>query len=287
MPALGKLVPMPTEQSSASGKILVSRGPVSRITLNNPSKRNSLDAEMAVAISAELDAIAKDPSARVLVITGSGEQAFCSGYDIAAIPAGPGRPTPGDSHGVKKDGDIEANELLRMLDHLEEFPLPTVALLNGHAYGAGAELSVTCDFRIAAGHGKFAMPPARLGICYHPKGIRKYLDLIGAGATRMLFLAGEPVAMDEALRLGLVNRVVELPELGKAGTELADRLAANAPLAVKGMKKTIRYLLEGSPMSPEREQELKRLRIACFLSNDLREGQKAFMEKRTPRFEGR
>jgi len=224
----------------------------------------------------------------VVVFRGSGEQAFCSGYDISAIPAGRDLPRPGDSHGVKSDSnDIEANELLRMLDQLEEFPLPTVALLNGHAYGAGAELTVTCDFRIAAPHGKFSMPPARLGICYHPRGLKKFLDLIGAGATRMLFLAGEPVSMDDAFRLGLVNNVVQAGELDRVGDELAERLAQNAPLAVKGMKKTIRYLLDEVPLSAGREKELKALRIACFLSQDLREGQRAFMEKRAPKFEGR
>ncbi len=275
-------------ETHANGKIHFARGPVSRIVLNNPAKRNSLDAEMAVAISGLLAEIEKDSSARVVVFRGSGEQAFCSGYDIASIPAGGNVPRPGDSHGVKKDSnDIEANDLLRMLDLLEEFPLPTVALVNGHAYGAGGELAVTCDFRIAASHGKYSMPPARLGICYHPRGLKKFLDLIGAGATRMLFLAGEPVSMDEAHRLGLVNRVVKTEELDKAGDELAERLAQNAPLAVKGMKRTIRYLLEEVPLSAEREKELKALRIACFLSKDLKEGQRAFMEKRTPKFEGR
>ncbi len=275
-------------ESAASGKIQYKLGPVSRIVINNPSKRNSLDAEIAVAVSDLLKRIEADPASRVVVFRGAGDQAFCSGYDITAIPAGRALPKPGDSHGIRKaDDDIEANELLDMLNQLEEFPLPTIAAMNGHAFGAGAELTVTCDFRIAANQGKFAMPPAKLGICYHPRGLKKYLDLIGAGATRMLFLAGDAVSMDEAYRLGLVHQIVPPAELDPAVDGLAQRVAANAPLAVRGMKRTIRYLLEELPLSPEREKELKRIRIACFLSDDLKEGQRAFLEKRTPRFEGK
>ncbi|MCW5830629.1 MAG: enoyl-CoA hydratase/isomerase family protein [Deltaproteobacteria bacterium] len=273
-------------QSLASGKVLVETGPVTRIQLTNPAKRNSLDAEMAVAVSKVLDDVQKNNDVRVVIFRGAGDEAFCSGYDIAAIPTGGAR--PGDSHGVRKDSnDIEANELLRMLDRVEEFPLPTVAILNGHAYGAGAELAVTCDFRLAASHGKFSMPPARLGICYHPRGIKKFIDLIGAGATRMLFLAGEPVTMEEALRLGLVSRIADRSNLDAAAETLIQRIAANAPLAVRGMKKTIRYLLDAPPLDAAREQELKQIRIACFLSEDLREGQRAFIEKRQPVFQGK
>jgi len=275
-------------ESAASGKIQYELGPVSRIVINNPSKRNSLDAEIAVAVSDLLKRIENDPASRVLVFRGAGDQAFCSGYDITAIPAGRTMPRPGDSHGMRKtDDDIEANELLDMLNRLEEFPIPTIAAMNGHAYGAGAELTVTCDFRIAVNRGKFAMPPAKLGICYHPRGLKKYLDLIGAGATKLLFLAGDAVSMEEAFRLGLVQQIVPPAEFDAAVDGLATRVAANAPLAVRGMKRTIRYLLEELPLSPEREKELKRIRIACFLSDDLKEGQRAFLEKRTPRFEGK
>ncbi|HEX6619095.1 MAG TPA: enoyl-CoA hydratase-related protein [Solirubrobacteraceae bacterium] len=260
-----------------AGELLLDRPAdgVLRLTISNPAKRNALDHPILDAIVAVLD---DTGDARAVLLTGA-EGMFSSGYDIGDIP-----------------GDVFAEEAERLvahpfaeaLDALEGCEVPTVAALPGHTIGGGLELAVACDLRVAADGILLGMPPAKLGLVYSHTGLRRFLETIGAPRTRELFLTGRNVDARTALGWGLVNQVVGVSELDGAALDLAQDLAANAPLSVRGNKRAIRALLaaEGQ-LDPEVERELIELREASFLSEDLREGVRAFAQKRPARWKGR
>ena len=260
-----------------AGELLLDRPAdgVLRLTISNPAKRNALDHPILDAIAAVLDDIG---DARVVLLTGT-EGMFSSGYDIGDIP-----------------GDVFAEEAERLVAHpfaaaleaLEACEVPTVAALPGHTIGGGLELALACDLRVAADGILLGMPPAKLGLVYSHTGLRRFLDAIGAPRTRELFLTARNVDARTALDWGLVNQVVGVSELDSAALDLAQDIAANAPLSVRGNKRAIRELLaaEGQ-LDPEVERDLIELREASFQSEDLREGVRAFGQKRPARWKGR
>ena len=172
-------------------------------------------------------------------------------------------------------------------DALEAFPLPTLAALPGHTIGGGLELALACDLRVAAEGIQLGMPPAKLGLVYSHTGVRRFIDAVGAARTRELFLLGRYIDAPTALQWGLVNRVAPAPELEPVSLELALELAGNAPLAQAGNKRVIAALLEAEGKLPEQvTQQLIELRRASFASEDMREGVRAFAEKRPARWRG-
>jgi enoyl-CoA hydratase/carnithine racemase len=260
-----------------AGELLLDRPAdgVLRLTISNPAKRNALDQPILDAIAAVLRDLG---TARTVVLTGA-EGMFSSGYDIGDIPE-----------------DVFAEEAERLVAHpftaaveaLEDCAIPTVAALPGHTIGGGLELALACDLRVAADGISLGMPPAKLGLVYSHTGLRRFLDAIGAPRTRELFLTARNVDARTALTWGLVNQVVGASDLEGAALDLAQDLAANAPLSVRGNKRVIRELLaaEGR-LDPEVERELIELREASFRSDDMREGVRAFGQKRPARWKGR
>jgi enoyl-CoA hydratase len=252
------------------------RGAIRILTLDNPQKRNALDFASLSELR-DACAVAAQDGVRCLVFRGEGDKAFCSGFDIAAIPTGP------------QEGDRPDLAVERTMEAVEAVPCPTVAFLNGAAFGAGGELAVTCDLRVARPGVSIGMPPAKLGVVYPPGGLRRFLSLVGPARTRELFFTGRSVDADEALAIGLVDRVVPHDAAEAAVLALAEEIARNAPLAVQGMKRIVR-LLESSAergfTGAERE-EVAALRRRAFESDDVAEGRAAFLEKRPPRFTGR
>ncbi len=251
-------------------------GPVRLVTLDNPQKRNALDFGSLAELSAAC-AAASDDGVRCLVVRGAGDKAFCSGFDIAAIPVGP------------TDGDRPDLAVERTMEAVEAVPCPTIAFLNGSAFGAGAELAATCDLRVAGPGVAIGMPPAKLGVVYAPAGLRRFLHLVGPSRAREMFFTGRPVDAGEALAIGLVDRVVPADEAEEATLALAEEIARNAPLAVQGMKRILRLLDAAAErgFTDEEREEISRLRRRAFASDDVREGRQAFLEKRPPRFRGR
>ena len=163
-----------------------------------------------------------------------------------------------------------------------------MAALTGHTIGGGLELALVCDLRVAHDGIVLGMPPAKLGLVYSHTGLRRFIDAIGVPRTRELFLLGRNVDARTALGWGLVNRVVPESQLEETALDLATELAGNAPLSLHGNKRVIRELLRAeSQLDPDVERELIALREACFRSEDLREGVRAFGEKRRPRWRGR
>lgn len=241
-------------------------GPVATITLDRPAKRNALEVADLEAFAAALVEAHAAPAVRVLVLTGRGDRAFCSGVSL------------GDVAGQ----DWSDNPLTALCDGLEQFPWPTICALNGGVYGGGAEIALACDFRIGV-HGMACfVPPARLGIHYEPAGIARDMRRLGPQVTRRMFLAVETFDAEALLGCGFLDRLVPAAELVAETRGLADRLSALAPLAVRGMKQTINELAEN-----RLDMDAARARIAeAWASDDLREGLAAMREKRAPVFRG-
>jgi enoyl-CoA hydratase/carnithine racemase len=248
---------------------------VLRLTISNPAKRNALDHPILDAIAAVLDDIG---DARAVLLTGAGGM-FSSGYDIGEIP---------DDVFAEEAERLVAHPFASALGALEDCEVPTIAALPGHTIGGGLELALACDLRVAADGILLGMPPAKLGLVYSHTGLRRFLEAIGGPRTRELFLTARNVDARTALDWGLVNRVVGVSELDGAALDLAQDLAANAPLSVRGNKRAIRELLAAErQLDPEVERELIELREASFQSEDLREGVRAFGQKRPARWKGR
>jgi enoyl-CoA hydratase/carnithine racemase len=265
----------------ADGKLLIDEPAdgVVRLTISNPAKRNALDHPILDAISDTLAELsAPDSAARCVMITGA-HGMFSAGYDIGEIP---------EEEFEERAERLVAHPFTQAIDALEAFPRPTLAVLPGHTIGGGLELALACDLRAAQDSIKLGMPPAKLGLVYSHTGLRRFIDAIGAARTRELFLLGSYIDAPTALAWGLVSRIAPAPELDALGLELAAELAGNAPLSQTGNKRVIAALLEAEgELAPEVEEELIELRRASFASQDMREGMRAFAERRAPRWSGR
>ena len=270
-----------TPQELAGGKLLLDEpaAAVVRLTISNPAKRNALDHPILDAVTATLERLALQADATRCVIVTGAHGMFSAGYDIGEIP---------DEEFEERAERLVARPFTQAIDALEAFPMPTLAALGGHTIGGGLELALACDLRVAAAGVKLGMPPAKLGLVYSHTGLRRFIDAIGAPRTRELFLLGRNIDADTALAWGLVNRVSPEPELQDVALELAAEMAAHAPLAQLGNKRVIGELLRaGAQLDAELEQELIELRRASFSSQDMREGVRAFGERRAPRWQGR
>jgi enoyl-CoA hydratase/carnithine racemase len=262
----------------AEGKLLVDEPAegVVRLTISNQEKRNALDHPILDAITATLTELA-DPKgrARCVVVTGA-HGMFSAGYDIGEIP---------DAEFEEQAEQLVAYPFTEAIDALEAFPWPTVAALPGHTIGGGLELALACDLRVAKDGIKLGMPPAKLGLVYSHTGLRRFIDAIGAARTRELFLLARYVDAKTALSWGLVNRVASEVDLEQQTLELAGELAGNAPLSQLGNKRVIAALLSAEgELDEDVERELIELRRDSFASEDIREGMRAFAEKRAPRW---
>jgi enoyl-CoA hydratase/carnithine racemase len=264
----------------ADGKLLLDEPApgVARLTISNPAKRNALDHPILDAISATLAELsAADSPARCVMVTGA-HGMFSAGYDIGEIP---------DEEFEERAERLVAHPFTLAIDALEAFPYPTLAALPGHTIGGGLELALACDLRVAQDGIKLGMPPAKLGLVYSHTGLRRFIDAIGAARTRELFLVGRYIDAATALEWGLVNRVAGAEQLEHVALELAGELAGNAPLSQTGNKRVIAALLRAEGALPaDVEEELIELRRASFASQDLREGMRAFAERRAARWRG-
>jgi enoyl-CoA hydratase/carnithine racemase len=284
----------------ADGKLVIDEptDAVVRLTISNPAKRNALDHPMLDAIAATLAELASgslggrpgkpregsaagvaaaESGARCVVITGA-HGMFSAGYDIGEIP---------DEEFEQRAERLVAHPFTEAIDALEAFPYPTLAVLPGHTIGGGLEVALACDLRLAQADIRLGMPPAKLGLVYSHTGLRRFIDTIGAARTRELFLLGDYIDAATALDWGLVNRVAPARSLGRLALELAAELAGNAPLAQRGNKRVIAALLSAEgELAEEVEDELIELRRASFASQDMREGMRAFADKRPPRWRG-
>ncbi len=250
---------------------------VARLTISNPAKRNALDHEILDAITATVPQLDSGIDVRCLVITGA-DPVFSAGYDIGGIP----------DESFSEDAEaLVAHPFPAALETLDAFPWPTLAALNGHCLGGALELAITCDLRIASDAAKFGMPPAKLGLIYGHTGLERFIETIGAPRTRELFFTGQNLTATRADAINLVNRLAAPGELEAESVELAATIAANAPLSMRGNKRVIRTLIENPVLDEDQVRELVELRESCFVSEDFKEGIRAFGEKRPARWSGR
>ena len=253
--------------------LLERRGPVALVTVNRPQKMNALTVRTRAELVEVFTELGADSAMRVIVITGAGDKAFVAGADISEFAG----QTAVDQRLV-----MRAN---RGFDAMESCPRPVIAMINGYALGGGCELALACDIRIASANAKFGQPEIRLGLIPGGGGTQRLTRLVGEGRAMELILTGDTISADEALRIGLVNRVCPPEELEATTMALAGRIAEMSPailaLAKQSVKNAARLNLAAGL---DAEIDLFSL---CFATADKEEGVRAFLEKRKPAFTGR
>lgn len=253
---------------------ITDQGAVRRITVNRPDKLNALNAATLDALAQAFEAAAQDPAVRVVVLTGAGPKAFVAGADIAEMADL--RATEG------RDFSLRGQRLMR---RIETMPKPVIAMINGFALGGGLELAMACHLRIAADTAKLGQPEVNLGLIPGFGGSQRLLRLAGRAATLELCLLGAPIAAERALQLGIVNRVVATTELEAETAKLAGQLATSAPLALRG---TLDVVNVGGECGIEEGLQYESAQFGLmFATDDMREGTRAFLERRKPEFNGR
>jgi enoyl-CoA hydratase/carnithine racemase len=263
--------------AEAEGRIIAERtGPVARLVIDNPARRNAIDLAMWRQASDLLDEMAQAPEVRVLVVEGRGGKAFASGADISKFER-----ERGTAEAVEEYNETAAGAYRR----LKRFPKPTVASIGGFCIGGGLALALCCDIRICGEDSRFAVPAAKLGLGYGIEGQRNLTEAVGAAVAADLLFSGRQVDAAEALALGLVNRVV--PAAGRAAevAAYAATIAANAPMTL-ALAKACKLALTPA-VDAEEEKRLREMVRACYASADYKEGRRAFLEKRAPVFSGR
>jgi len=248
------------------------------LTLNRPEKRNSLSPELVQLLLQTLRELAADASIRSVIIRGAGSSAFCAGYDIRSLPTG----SESNVHeNLDKVSPVES-----LFQAVINFPYPVIAMVGGAAFGAGCELAICCDIRIGTDEARMGMPPAKLGLVYPWTGLQRFVQTIGVQSTRQMFFTGRTYQGMQLKELGLLDHIVAKNELESCACRMAAEIAANAPLAVKGIKRVINLLLQSTSLQESALREAETIVKSAFSSEDLKEGQRAFLEKRKPNFQG-
>jgi enoyl-CoA hydratase/carnithine racemase len=246
------------------------------LTIDRPEARNAFDGPLLDAWCARLAELAAR-SPRAVVVTGAGDL-FCAGYDVREI----------DPH---QDPDLPHPDqrFERAIRALADLPCPTVAAVNGDAFGGGTDLALSCDLCVAGPDARFAMTPCRLGLVYSTSGVARLAARLGPPLTRKLLLTALPLDAAELELAGALVRAASRSAVVPRALELAARVASNAPLAVQGTRATLAALEAGpaASVAGATQQLLRELRRRALASDDLREGLAAFFEKRPPRFTGR
>jgi enoyl-CoA hydratase/carnithine racemase len=247
---------------------------IARITFNRPNVLNALNPKTIDEFGDCLNAARRDDSVRVLILTGAGEKAFVAGADINDLA----KHTAVDG----KEHSVHSQEILHRLETMGK---PSIAAINGFALGGGCEVALGCTIRIASRNAKIGQPEVKLGIIPGFGGSQRLPRLCGKGMAHELILTGEMITAEEALRIGLVNRVVELADLIPTAESIAKKIAANAPLAVKYAMEAIEH---GMEMTQEEGLFLESALFGlCCATEDMHEGTRAFIEKRPAKFQGR
>lgn len=248
-------------------------GGIALVALNRPEARNALNRQLLAALMETLEHLAHEPDLRALILSGAAGRAFCAGADLK------------ERRQMSPDectGHTEAIALVA--DALAQFPVPTIAAVNGFALAGGAELAIACDLRVASATAVFGFPEVKIGIFPGAGGVLRLPRLVGVGAARDLLFTGRLVGADEALRMGLVDRVAPAPDCTADAMTIGRTIAESAPLAIRALK---RALIESTGMPDLAATDIIRQhRRGLDHTRDYAEGLAAFAERRTPHFQG-
>jgi enoyl-CoA hydratase len=263
-----------TDAEKGNVEIVRRPGGIGTIVINRPEKLNALDGDTLRALAAALAELAADADLRVLLITGSGEKAFSAGADIAAMAAMPA----GGGHEYARLGHA-------VMAAVEAFPVPVLGVVNGVALGGGLELALACDLLIASSRARLGQPEINLGLIPGFGGTQRLVKRVGLTRARELIYLGQTIGAEDALRMGLVTRVVQPETLPAEAQDLAEELARKAPLALRQAKRATAVAAETDTGTGCR-YEIEAFAVT-FASEDRVEGLRAFLDKRNPAWRGR
>src|SRR5580765_6676027 len=264
------------DQPITSKMLAEKDGAIGRLIFNNPARHNAVSLEMWQAVGQIMEDFDNDDAVRVIVVTGAGGKAFVSGADISEF-----KEKRANEQAAAEYSKVSEAARLRLQNTLK----PTIAMIRGYCIGGGLATALNCDIRIAADGSRFGIPAAKLGLGYAYEGINKLVGVDGPAYAREIFYTARQFTAEEALQMGLINRLVPADELEGYVKNYCDMIAGNAPLTIRAAKQITREALKDEA---HRDMALcKRVVDECFASADYAEGRTAFMEKRRPVFTGR
>ena len=267
---------MDTLETSTEKLLAHKEGAVGWITFNNPARHNAVSMSMWESLPRALTAFERDPEVRLVILKGAGDKAFISGADISEFKEKRASKDAAEAYNAAGDAAHVA---------LQEFTKPTIAMIRGYCIGGGCGVAIDCDLRIAADDSVFAIPAGRLGLGYRYDGIRRLIDLVGPSFASEIFFTARKFNAQEAMAMGLINRLVPGAELESYTRNYAAMIADNAPLTLAAVKRSVLERFKDPSV-----RDLARCQAmvdACFASADYEEGRSAFIDKRRPVFKGR
>jgi enoyl-CoA hydratase len=270
---------MRSDAMSGNEILLEKKGFVATLIINRPEVKNSLNPVILLKIAEYFNDLSKTDDIRTVVIRGEGGKAFSSGYNISEIPK---------NIEVKFFEELKGKNPLDIgFKSIEEYPYPVIAMIDGYALGAGCELAMSCDIRVASENSKIGIPPSRLGLVYHPLGILKFINVMGLANAKEAFYTGRYYDVKRAQEMGMVNYIVPKDELCAFTYALAEEISQNAPLSLKGHKYIFNKLLHYQGLSEADRPVIEKMILNAFNSEDLKEGAAAFFQKKKASFKGR
>ena len=239
---------------------------IATLSLCNPHRHNALGAAEVATFIRLLGEVASTPSVRVLIITNPDGNSFCAGAALDEIGS----------------GQLTSNQFAALPETIASLRIPTIAAMNGSAFGGGAELALSCDFRIGIPHMRLHVPPAKIGLCYPVGGIQRFVNILGVSTAKRLLLANEEFSGEALLNLGFLTHLAPKDNLPATALAMAEKIAGLAPLAIATMKQLCDHLSAGT-IDPAAALQLE---VECNASDDLKEGLAAVLAKRMPKFTG-
>ena len=248
---------------------------IGTVLLNNPSKLNCLSHRLMTELMAALALLEQDGARVIIIRAASGARVWSAGHDINELPE------------ARRDPLSYGNVMETLLRHVQDCPVPVIAMVEGSVWGGACDLCCSCDMVIASEQATFAMTPAKIGIPYNASGLMHFVNHIGVNKAKEMFFTAQPSSALAAWNNGFVNHVVATEVLETFTYKLAGHIAENAPLAVRAIKAQFRLLARGSLIDAETAERIQSIRREVYNSADYAEGLQAFKEKRKPQFRGK